>query len=47
MSDAISLALVVVAVVLAAIDLIDGRGRDLLGWAVIALAIVLLIGRLT
>lgn len=46
MNDTIFLALCVVALVLGAIQLIDDSCRNLLGWAVIALSLALLLERL-
>lgn len=37
------LVLIVAAAVLAAVNLIQSEGRDLLGWAVLAIAVALLI----
>ncbi len=39
-------ALVLVALVLAAFDLLDARGRSLLAWAVVLVCVALLWGRL-
>lgn len=41
--DALVLALVIVAAILAAIELFSTRGRSLVGWAVEALAVALLL----
>jgi hypothetical protein len=46
MSGAIVLALIVVAGVLAIVELARSRLASLLAWAVLALAVALLIGRL-
>jgi hypothetical protein len=46
MSALIVLVLVVAAFVLAAVDLIQSNGRSLTAWAVLLLAVVLMVGRL-
>jgi hypothetical protein len=45
-NDTLFLALLVVALVLAAVDLVRSKGQALTSWAVVALAAALLLGRL-
>jgi hypothetical protein len=46
MNDALFLALAIVALILGIIEEVNAHGRSLIAWAVIALALIPILGRL-